>query len=165
MDNVPRRLIGDRDIGLFDTLAMEEVRLYGVSGEYYFLKKRNYDPIDQELYRELFDGPFPFLSNAEWSQTTGENEASENGFKRMWEADVRIPRKRFEEMGEGRSPKIGDAVRLFVAESSGDEWFDVIFASQGEPVYSSSNFVWYVLKVRMRSEYEPIRRMKEEDLT
>jgi hypothetical protein len=165
MSEAPRRLLCDRDIGLFDALVAEEVRLYGVSGEYYFLKKQDYDPVDQELYKDLFEGPFPFMSNTEWLRTDGESEATENGYKKVWEADVRIPRTEFERMGAGRAPRFGDAVRLFVAEEYGDRWFDVVSASQGEPVFSSANFVWYVLKVRMRTEYAPTRRMKEEDLT
>jgi hypothetical protein len=160
-ENLPRsRLIFDQDIALFDKLAVEEVTLYGVSVDYYRLDKRNYDPIDQEVFDEGFVGPFKMFANVEWNRAEDQQDATENGYKETAEAEIRIPRQLFHQAAGTLPPVVGDAVKMFVGESVGDVWFDIVHAKQGEPVYSSASFVWYLCRGRRRSESLPNERAR-----
>lgn len=151
------RLVFNQDIGLFDRIAEEEVRLFGASANYYSLDSRNRDPLYQETVMELFRPPELMYANIEWARQDEDGEATEFGGRMMTEAEIKIPRVFFERVS--LVPKMGDVVTLFV-ESKKPVTFDVTKANEGEPVYNSDSFVWYSLHGKKRSEADPEIRLE-----
>lgn len=162
MGDAPRRrLIFDHDIRVFDSLAVEEVHLYGASLKYYSLASRNRDPIYQEQILEVFySNPVELYANVEWMRQDADPEASELGSRLVSDAEIRVPRVLFERAGV--VPKVGDVVEMFV-EADQPVLFDVVTANQGEAVYNSKKFVWYRMKGKRRSESLPEIRIEGEN--
>jgi hypothetical protein len=173
VENV-KRLFPDADVSerpLWDSIAAEPARLSGIALKLWSLRRAaNRHP----LYGEpsaggkewSFNGPYEMAGALEFDEAQEiESEATTEGLAKTANAVLHIARKEFEDVG-APDPKIGDVIEFWGDERSSFvrhyKYWEVTRANADGHIMSTPDFVQYRIELRLRTKFEPGRKVEGE---
>lgn len=156
---------------LWDSIAQEGARLSGTRILYYSLRRAmNRHPLYKEPSDKnkewSFHGPFEMWAAFQFSQADEiVPEATEYGGQSVSDSMIYVARKEFED-ASAPEPKVGDIVEVWstgvgatsFAEGELYGQWDVVQANPDGNIFSSEQFVQYVLRLKQRSKFVALRK-------
>lgn len=175
VDNV-RRIFPDAEISerpLWDSIAQEPAKLSGVTAQLWSLRRaKNRHPLYGEPANPESNGEWSF--NGPWEMSVAiefdeaqevENEVSAEGLHSTGNATAHIARKELEDVG-APAPKIGDVLEFWGEEESPFKrhykYWEVTRANADGHIVSQADFVQYRLELKLRTKFEPGRKIEGE---
>lgn len=155
--------------------AQEQAEIAGTSIHYWVQDRVNtkLDPLYNEPIERVWVGPYQIKVAVKWPDDTF--EVREDGARKLWTAQVTIPRITMEKVQMVSVPEEGDVLRIwdlpfFEAVAQGVNrdtpkagfYFDVIRAAPDGVPLSNGLFTRYILDIKRRTEFVPERRLYNE---